>query len=650
MATISGTQSYWQVDLIVTESSTSVTNNTSSATWALWIRRTDTGSFPMAGTPTIKIIISGKTAYSDSKYFNLTGITNSGVKLLEGTVTDIAHNDDGTIKSNTASFTWSGSGFSPSSVSGSGTYSTSTIPRATPAVDVSCGIEDSTSFTLVPYSTSFYHSIKTVYNGTTRYLKQDGTTSTSEVKYKATSPTWTFEAGSSYYATFTGASKTGTITVNTYSGSTLVGSKSGTLTIKATSAHCTPSITGSVVDINETTKNLTGDENVIVRYMSIAQLTSSIRISSANDSYATITSLKANGIAVSDVSTRTFTIYNPTKKTFPIYVKNSRTYSKTTNISASGKLIEYIIPTITITSAKRTEPTTGDAKIEFKGDYFNGSFSSSESNTLTVTWKYKAKSVSSYTTGGTITPTIENNTFTGVINVDGLFDYKTQYDISIVVEDRLNTVESSVAIPRGFPVFWWGEDFLDVLGELRVNGTNIVNKYDTSISSLNSSVSSLNTSVASLNTSVTNLSKVNYGHMMSNFTSKDFDTSYSKVTGFSSYLDYGDGDIYTQPSSNRIRIKNTELVQVGATTGGNGYAGIELIITDSSGDTVWFTQQLVQHGGNKYWHQTFNPEFIKLDSTQTYYLTLWASGYNETFTMNSGFNDNMTRLWALKIK
>ena len=158
MATISGVQGYWQVDLIVNEnaiSDSNIASNTSSANWELWIRRTYASDFPMYGTPTINITISGKTAYSGSPYFAIGSITANGVRLLNGTVNDLEHNDDGTIKNNVASFTWTGSGFSPNSVSGSGTYPTATIPRKTPAPNIEAYVEDYGSLILEPKSSGF---------------------------------------------------------------------------------------------------------------------------------------------------------------------------------------------------------------------------------------------------------------------------------------------------------------------------------------------------------------------------------------------------------------------------------------------------------------------------------------------------------------
>ena len=80
-----------------------------------------------------------------------------------------------------------------------------------------------------------------------------------------------------------------------------------------------------------------------------------------------------------------FDVQNPTQNSFIIKAINSRDYSTETPLTASAGFIDYILPTITITSAKRTEPTTGDATIEYKGDWFNGNFSENVPNTLTLT-------------------------------------------------------------------------------------------------------------------------------------------------------------------------------------------------------------------------------------------------------------------------
>lgn len=470
MAQISGTQGYWKIDLYVNETSISVENNTSTASWELWIRRTYASDYPMYGTPTINISISGKSAYSGSPYFALPSVTQNGVKLLSGTVSDIAHNSDGTIVSNAVSFSWTGSGFSPNSVYGSGTYSTTTIPRATPAPNVMCDVESSTSFTLSPYA-NFSHSVQFSFGGYTKYLTVGGNPSDSEQIYPTNVRTWNFNATSDFYNRFDGKSGSGTLKVRTYSSGTLIGTSTSTLTLNANASRCSPVITGTVKDINKSTIDLTGSNKTIVRYKSKPQITTSIQITSPNDKNAKLSYLYVAGNQISNVNQRIFDVENPQGKSFLIKAINSRSFTTETGISANN-YVDYILPTITITSLKRTEPTTGDIDIEYKGDYFNGNFSQNTPNELTVTWKYKEKSSNQWVDGGTFNPTIKENTFSSRVTIKSVFDYKKQYDIMILVQDKLSEASVQGQLPRGYPIFWWGENFVDILGELRIQGKN----------------------------------------------------------------------------------------------------------------------------------------------------------------------------------
>lgn len=470
MAQISGTQGYWKIDLYVNETSISVENNTSTASWELWIRRTYASDYPMYGTPTINILISGKSAYSGSPYFALPSVTQNGVKLLSGTVSDIAHNSDGTIVSNAVSFSWTGSGFSPNSVYGSGTYSTTTIPRATPAPNVMCDVESSTSFTLSPYA-NFSHSVQFSFGGYTKYLTVGGNPSDSEQIYPTNVRTWNFNATSDFYNRFDGKSGSGTLKVRTYSSGTLIGTSTSTLTLNANASRCSPVITGTVKDINQSTIALTGSNKTIVRYKSKPQITTSIQITSPNDKNAKLSYLYVAGNQISNVNQRIFDVENPQGKSFLIKAINSRSFTTETGISANN-YVDYILPTITITSLKRTEPTTGDIDIEYKGDYFNGNFSQNTPNELTVTWKYKEKSSNQWVDGGTFNPTIKENTFSSRVTIKSVFDYKKQYDIMILVQDKLSEASVQGQLPRGYPIFWWGENFVDILGELRIQGKN----------------------------------------------------------------------------------------------------------------------------------------------------------------------------------
>lgn len=463
MASCSFTSTGRTFTLNVSESSYSIENNTSNIYWEINISGGGTQWYDSY----CKAIVNGSVVFNETKSWG-SGVFPAKDGSVSGYIYNIPHDSEGRAS---VSFYIEGYSEVYSTKSASGSLPLTTIPRATLAPSITCDVENTTSFTLTPYA-SFSHSVSINFGTINKYLKTDGTLSDSEVKYDTGTRTWSFNADKSYYKQFNKKSGQGGITVRTYSGSTLVGSKSGTLTIVANQALCSPVITGTVVDINETTKALTGDENVIIKYKSTPKLTTQIQITSPNDNNSTLSYLQVAGNNISDLTQRVFDVQNPTQNSFIVKAINSRDYSTETPLSSTGTFIDYILPTITITSAKRTEPTTGDATIEYKGDYYNGKFSKTTSNELVVTWKYKEKGIEEYTNGGTITPTIKDNTFSGTINVDGLFNYKKQYDIIVIVTDKLSSTQSVAQIPRGFPIFWWSENFVDILGELRINGNN----------------------------------------------------------------------------------------------------------------------------------------------------------------------------------
>lgn len=483
MATISGVQGYWQVDLIVNEnaiSDSNIASNTSSANWELWIRRTYASDFPMYGTPTINITISGKTAYSGSPYFAIGSITANGVRLLNGTVTDLEHNDDGTIKNNVASFTWTGSGFSPNSVSGSGAYPTATIPRKTPAPNIEAYVEDYGSLILEPKSSGFSHTVKLTFGSKTYYITQTGelTTSTNASTIRIPSTVAfpiRFQIPTSFYAEFTGKEAKGTIEVTTYKSDNLqdtsIGTTSGELTIKC-SDKCKPSLlTKEIIDINPTSVDVSGDRTYLIVGKSTAQVTVTIRASGGSgDNNTTLTSVTINGKSANKSANKWNTEFaNITTNMFEITMTNSRGFEKTESFSNGGKLIDYFDPTFT-GSVKRVEPTTGEVKLTFNGKYYKDiiNIPNSRSNTLELSYAYKKKGASDWSTPDNPVISGWSNTSTGYEGTfifPEIYDYKSQFEIIIYYKDAFGTRNIIFPLTRGLPVFWWDANTFNVVGD-----------------------------------------------------------------------------------------------------------------------------------------------------------------------------------------
>ena len=406
--------------------------------------------------------------------------------ILESSKQTIKHSDDGSKEitlSAAGSISYIGLNFSMSE-----TVTLETIPRATTCPDVSGIIEGSSvNIALNPASTSFKHSIKVVFGSLTGYLNASGGISTSEVILSSASPIMNF--GTDFYAYFTGLSSTGTLTLNTYSGSTLVGTKTGKLSISVDQAKCKPTATGTVKDTNATTIALTGDANVIVKGFSNALITPTITPSAAKDTKTTISSKYINN---QKFTTSTVTVNGATTKDFKLSMTNSRTIQGSSNLSASS-LLNYIKLSLTA-EFERTTSTSNDMKVSFSGNFFDNYFDAAKTkkNSLSISWGVKEKGTTSdYTSGGTFKSTdytISNNKFTAEnvvlvnpLSEDGTWDSTKGYDFIIYYSDLLVSANYKDSIKKGIPYFYWyvdadGKKHLVALDYLDVNGVIRINK------------------------------------------------------------------------------------------------------------------------------------------------------------------------------
>lgn len=455
--------------ITLTEVDVEAASNDNGLNFKIVMQSSNNYNFSNIGS-TIKLKIDGIEVYSNYAQRSIgknTTVTMAEGKLKNSDGTDykIKHNSDGS-KSINVEYTYSQTStasYTPKAASVSGTMTLTTIPRET-WPNVSPGyVEGNGRVWFEPASTSFKHSIKITCGTNVKYINSNGILQTSEVKL--TGKDYSFQIPKDYYNEFTGKSTTATAELNTYSNDLLIGSVSSSFIIYALEDKCLPYLTGTLKDINSTTTALTGDANKLVKGYSIGRVSiTSIRASSANDSKATISELKIGGTSVS-TSTTTKDFNKISSKTVDIYVKNSRGYSKTFTLSATA-LIDYIPLTINA-DFKRTTQTGSEVKLTYKGNYFNQSFGS-VSNTLTLSWAYKKKSDSSYTSGGTLTPTISGNAYSGNISCGSTFPYTEAYDFIIYYADKLVNTNYKDEITKGVPLFAVFQD-----GCILVNGIPI---------------------------------------------------------------------------------------------------------------------------------------------------------------------------------
>ena len=202
--------------------------------------------------------------------------------------------------------------------------------------------------------------------------------------------------------------------------------------------NCSPTInTYTCQDTNEKCTTLTGSNQKYIRYISTPKmdmtytLKKEAKIKSAK---LTIGSNSVNGI------TGTFTNFIDGSKAI-FEVTDDR------NLSASKELtldiVEYLKLEVTNFQIERPEETSSEAILDVEGIFWQGNFATDKANSLTVSWDYRESNSDTWITGGTITPTIQNNKFyitdltLSKDSVTQLFDSEKEFKIRLSVSDLL---------------------------------------------------------------------------------------------------------------------------------------------------------------------------------------------------------------------
>ena len=432
------------------QDSQSIANNSSVVGWHLQLIASG-GSISSSGSKSWSVTVNGKN-YSGT---NTVGISNGATKTLASGSTTIAHNADGT-KTFSFSFSqqfdisYSGVGWIGTK-SGSGSGTLTTIPRTSSVSSTSANIGENITISISRASSSFTHTLS--YS----FCKLSGTIAT---KTSSTSVSWTLPT--TFYAQIPNSkSSWGTITCDTYSGSTKIGSSSCRFNVYVKESTNKPGISATVVDVNDTTKALTGDENKLIRYYSKAKF--ELTASPKNSATITTRSVFYNGTTYKGGSGNSWiaNFSEVVSGSYRFSVIDSRGLSNTTTINKT--LIEYVKLTCYMSV---TNPTaTGECTITISGNYFNGSFGSTN-NTLSV--QYKLNDGEWIDT----TATLSNNTYEASVTITGM-DYTRAYSIYARAIDKLATVETPVKYVKAKPIFDWGSDDFHFHVPVYVDGNDI---------------------------------------------------------------------------------------------------------------------------------------------------------------------------------
>ena len=442
--TVSGnnTAKYVNYYLEATVNSQNVTNNTSNITLHHYAQSTNSIVGAYTGSATSKLSYNNNYVIDRTQTMDF---RNKKLVDMGSWTGDVEHNSDGTLTlSLHAEFDTNG----PSSVTGGSVNATWTLPTIARKSNVSATnaeIGGTSVITINKQSSSFTHTL------TYQFGSLSGTIAT-----KTSASSVNFTVPTSFYAQIPN-SKNGTCTISctTFSGDTNVGSTTTTFTASCNEAACKPSVSATVVDANSNTTTLTGDSSKLVRYKSTARVT----ISATAKNSASITSRSIEGSSVSSY----LDILNVSKNSFSVSATDSRGYS--TTVTQTATMIEYVQLTCNA-NFKRANQTSSTVNLTYSGNYFNGSFGST-SNTLTMSWEYREKGSSTWISGGTLSPTISGNTYSGSIQCGTSFDYEKSYEFMVEFADKIDSLNTgTITLPKGQGVLELYEKAIKANGEV----------------------------------------------------------------------------------------------------------------------------------------------------------------------------------------
>ena len=427
------------------QSSQSVENNSTTINWSCGF--TPGHAYYTNAIKMYAVTINGTQVYSGGTYSN---ITDYQARTFASGTLKIAHNSDGS-----KSFTISGfSGWiydSGTTNASAQSFTLSTIPRASSVSCSTANIGSNATITINRASTSFTHTLTYVFGSL------NGTIAT---KTSSTNISWTLPT--TFYAQIPNAkSGAGTITCQTYNGSTLIGSKSTSFTATVSESASKPTLSPTVVDSNTTTTALTGDSSKFIKYYSNASAATGAKARNS----ATLKSQKIVCGAKS-LATASGTISAVESGSFSFSATDSRGYTTTQTVNKT--LIEYVKLTCSMEAGAPT--TAGVATLKISGNYFNGSFGK-VANTLTVQYRYKTQG-ENYGSWTTVTATKSGNTYSATASISGL-NYLNTYVFQVRAIDKLATVNSNEQTRKTTPVFDWSKDDFNINGTLKVNNKNI---------------------------------------------------------------------------------------------------------------------------------------------------------------------------------
>ena len=471
MAKFSNSSGSLYLNVYVEQGSQSITDNTSTVNWRMTVSRT--GAYytrNQQGDSTLSLNLDGRNVHYSYPTWETSG---EEYTLASGSST-ISHNADGT-KTLPISCTFNPNNGLHGTITVSASLSLTTIPRSS-SVSVSPGvIGSSVTININRQSSSFKHTVRYSWAGKSGTIATNVDTSTS----------WTIPIDFASDIP-NSASGTGTIYVDTYSGSTKTGTQSTTLTASVP-ANVKPTFTGvSLSDLNSAAQNLIPNGNTFIQVISNIKVAFNGAVGSYGSSitgyYAEIVgknqSTSSNGGSLGIMN------YHGTIKIRASVSDSRGRWSDTREVSVT--VLEYFAPALSFSIA-RTGSTSSTLTVTRNAKIAPLAVSGSQKNTMTLTFKVAKL--------GTNTFTVDNGQATGTwssisslvnsqANLAGNYLANQSWIVIGVLEDKFTRTEFMVNVATESVVFSYDRSgvgvnkirergALDVKGDIYANDNPI---------------------------------------------------------------------------------------------------------------------------------------------------------------------------------
>lgn len=340
---------------LVMNETTDIETNTSSISWQLQLSlKSGSGwSFYDFGVGWEAYINGVRVAYHNRASSDRYTLTAGNTWTMASGTTSVVHDTDGTKTiSCSASMDMATSPSGAGPLSCSGTWELTTIPRASSLTIPTLTIGSSATLSITAASNTFSHEIS--------YVMSDLSGSIASLSAGVSSTTWT--PPTSFYAKIPNATQGNvTITLDTYTGATLIGSNSYTVSVLVGSSikPTVPSITLSPVNTNAW---LNSQGLYVGGYTKVR-----VQSSASPGTGASITSYQISGAVSGTGSDYTSGVLTAGAKSITVTATDSRGRSNSKTVSVT--FLDYANPSLTTFTAERGTYSGGSWTSNVNGNH-----------------------------------------------------------------------------------------------------------------------------------------------------------------------------------------------------------------------------------------------------------------------------------------